>query len=425
MTLTTPPTEVAIIGGGLAGFTLALALHRLKIASTVYEARSEDYNQGGGLILSPNALRALDSIGLYERLRSKALHFNKLYFKNDKNETTDVYYFGSETLYGYQAVRIMRKELLGELLAMLRELSIPVHFNSTLATVDLGGLNDKVKFTFTNGQTASASLLIGADGIHSTVRSTFLPDVKPKYTGILGISCVVQRSKLRIPDDYGLPAIAIGKPGGFLIVPQKPDGSEVYVGAQRSFAELDDAGWNALRQDKQKLYDMIHEDQIDWPDVVQSALEAMSVDRMGFWAFYGLPPLSSWLSESKRVILVGDAAHAIPPTVGQGANQAIEDVYALASLLSKLSPEVPLDKATTLWQSYRQERVQKILDLTQQMNAKRLPESEKSKLPPGAIWTDSSLTRGEGGELQWLYNPDLSEEAERWVQELKLEAAAR
>ncbi|KAF2015077.1 FAD/NAD(P)-binding domain-containing protein [Aaosphaeria arxii CBS 175.79] len=371
-------------------------------------------------MLSPNALRALDSLGAYERLRGKALQFDKLYFKDDKDKTTDIYYFGSKVIYGYQAMRIMRKELLDELLVMLRERSIPVHFDSALATVDYDGPdpNSKVGFTFTNGQKDSASLLIGADGIHSMVRSTFLPEVKPKYAGILGISCVVQRSQLRIPDEYGLPAIAVGKPGGFLLVPQKPDGSELYVGAQRRFPETDD--WNCLRKDQQKLYDMIHENQTDWPDIVQSALEAMSLDRMGCWAFYSLPPLSSWLSESKRIILVGDAAHAIPPTVGQGANQAIEDVCALASLLSKLSPQVSLDKAAALWQSYRQKRVQKILDLTQQMNAKRLPEAEKAKLPPNAIWTDTSLTRGEGGELRWLYDPDMFDEAEKWAQGLKL-----
>ncbi|KAI0428165.1 hypothetical protein F5Y09DRAFT_7542 [Xylaria sp. FL1042] len=59
------------------------------------------------------------------------------------------------------------------------------------------------------------------------------------------------------------------------------------------------------------------------------------------------------------------------------------------------------------------------------MNAKRLPESEKSKLPPGAIWTNSSLTRGEGGELSWLYDPDLSDEAEKWVREIERLADAR
>jgi 2-polyprenyl-6-methoxyphenol hydroxylase-like FAD-dependent oxidoreductase len=390
----------------------------LKIPSTIYESRPEDFDQGGGIMLSPNALRVLDSVGVYERIRAKALQFDVLTFKDGSNETTDVYYFGSEELYGYHAIRIMRKELLDEMKAMLREKSIPIHYDSRLTAITANG-PDTVEFTLSNGQTVSTELLIGADGIHSTVRSTFQPQVKPIYAGFMGISGVVQRSQLRLPEGYNLPATVMAKQGAFLLVPQKVDGSELFIGSQRRFAELNAAGWDALRKDKQKLYDMLQENKDDWPDVVQSALEGMSVDRMGFWAFYGIPPLPSWLSESKRIILVGDSAHAIPPTAGQGANQAFEDVRSLATLLSKLSPDVPLDKAAAKWQTYRQERVKKVLELTQQMNAKRLPESERAKMPPGAIWNDQSLTRGDGGELRWLYDPDLAVEAEKWVEEIK------
>ncbi|KAI2629963.1 kynurenine 3-monooxygenase [Hypoxylon sp. NC1633] len=396
MALTAPPDHVAIIGGGLAGLTLALALR-------------------GGIMLSPNALRVLDSVGVYERVRDRALQFDVLTFKDGQGQTTDEYYFGSEKLYGYQAIRIMRKELLDEMKVMLRERNIPIHYNSKLVTIISDG-PDEVKFAFDNGQVASASLVIGADGIHSAVRGSFLPQVKPVFAGFIGINSVVQRSQLRIPDDYKLPATVMAKQGAFLLVPQKPDGSELFIGSQRRIAEQD---WEALRKDKQKLYNMLQENKSDWPDVVQSALEATPVDRMGFWAFHGIPPLASWLSESKRIILVGDAAHAIPPTAGQGANQAFEDVRALATLLSKLSPDAPLDKAAALWQSYRQDRVKKVLDLTQQMNVKRLPESERAKLPLGSFWSNQSLTRGEGGQLRWLYGPDLAEEAEKWVQELK------
>lgn len=369
-------------------------------------------------MLSPNALRVLESVGVYKRVRSKALELDVLTFKDGKDETTDVYYFGSEKLYGYDAIRIMRKELLDEMRAMLQERKIPIHFGSKLTAITSDG-PDKVEFSFANGQTGSAPLLVGADGIHSTVRGTFLPQVKPIYAGFMGINSVVKRSDLRIPDGYELPATVMGKHGAFLLVPQKPDGSELFIGSQRRFAELDAAEWEGLRANKQKLHDMLQENKADWPDVVQSALEATPVDRMGFWAFYGIPPLPSWLSDSKRVILVGDAAHAIPPTAGQGANQAFEDVRALATLLSKLSPSVPLDKAAAKWQAYRQDRVKKVLDLTQQMNAKRLPEAERAKLPPGAIWTDQSLTRGDGGELRWLYEPDLAQEALKWVQEVE------
>lgn len=390
----------------------------MNIASTVYEARSEDFDQGGGVMLSPNALRVLDSVGVYKRVRDISLQFDVLTFKDIHDQTTDEYYFGSEKLYGYQAIRIMRKDLLDEMKVMLRERQIPIYYDSKLLTITSDG-PDAVEFSFANGQAKSATLLIGADGIHSTVRQSFLPQVKPIYAGFMGVSGVVQRSQLRIPDGYKLPATVMGKSGAFLLVPQKPDGSELFIGSQRRFPELDSAGWDELRKDKQRLYDMIQENKSDWPDVVQSALEAAPVDRMGFWAFYGIPPLASWLSNSKRIILVGDSAHAIPPTAGQGANQAFEDVRALATLLSKLSPDVPLDKAATQWQTYRQDRIKKVLDLTQQMNVKRLPEPERAKLPPGAFWGDNSLTRGDGGELRWLYDPDLAQEAEKWVEELK------
>jgi 2-polyprenyl-6-methoxyphenol hydroxylase-like FAD-dependent oxidoreductase len=292
----------------------------LSIPATVYESRSVDHDQGGGVVLSPNALRVLDGVGVYQRIRERAFELDVLAFKDIHDHTTDEYYFGSEKLYGYSAIRIMRKELLDELLVMLREKEIPIHHNSRLVSIVDDG-PDQVKCAFENGQTAIAPLVIGADGIHSTVRQSFLPQVKPMFAGFLGINSVVERAKLRIPEGYHLPATVMGKNGAFLLVPQKPDGSELFIGSQRRFAELDPAGWAALREDKSKLYEMLQENKQDWPDVVQSALEATPVDRMGFWAFYGIPPLASWLSESKRIILVGDAAHAIPPTVAQGANK--------------------------------------------------------------------------------------------------------
>lgn len=110
---------------------------------------------------------------------------------------------------------------------------------------------------------------------------------------------------------------------------------------------------------------------------------------------------------------MGDAAHVIPPTAGQDANQVFEDVRALALLLSKLSLDVPLDRAAAKWEAYRKDRIKKVLDLTHRVNAKRLPEAATARLPPGVIWTDQSLTRGDGGDLRRFYDPGLAQEAEK------------
>jgi 2-polyprenyl-6-methoxyphenol hydroxylase-like FAD-dependent oxidoreductase len=371
-------------------------------------------------MLSPNALRVLDSVGAYERLKTRALQLDVLSFTDGKNEVTDKYYFGNEEMYGYPALRVVRKDVLDVMIGMLQEKGVPVHFEKKLIGVtDAGG--EEVELEFANGEKVSAPLVIGADGIHSTVRQSFLPDVKAVFAGFLGINCHVDRSKLRVPEGYPLPATVMGKNGAFLLVPQNADGSELFIGSQRMFPDLGTEGWAALRKDKQKLYDMLQENKSSWPDIVQSALEAAEVDRMNFWAFHGIPPLKSWLSDSKRIILVGDAAHAIPPTVAQGANQAFEDVRSLATLLARLSERVPLDRAAEKWQAYRKDRVDRVLELTKQMNAKRMPEAVRAKMPPGAVWSDQSLTRGDGGELKWLYGPDLVQEAEKWVQELESE----
>jgi 2-polyprenyl-6-methoxyphenol hydroxylase-like FAD-dependent oxidoreductase len=398
----------------IQGLSLALALSKVSIPCTVYEARSESYDIGGGITLSPNALRILDKLGVYQRVTDRGFHFDQLAFSDGDGNVNDVYYFGSKELYGYRAFRIIRRLLIQELQTMLKEQDIPIHFNKPFTRV-VSETADDVEIEFADGSTVHATILIGADGIHSSVRRYVFPDVDPVYSGFTAINCVCPRSRLRIPRGFHLPATVMAKPGAFLMVPQEVDGSQLLIGAQRRFPEKDKEGWDQLAADKQGLLDMIRENKEDWPDIVQSALEGAPVENMGIWAFYGIPPLKKWASWKDRVIIVGDAAHAIPPTAGQGVNQAFEDINMLAILLSRLSSKVTLSDALAFWQKYRQERVDKILELTKQMNAKRLPPAEQAKLPPGAIWSDESATRGDGGQLRWLYEPDLDHDVEEWL----------
>ncbi|OJD12793.1 hypothetical protein AJ78_06670 [Emergomyces pasteurianus Ep9510] len=408
------PQHVGIIGAGLSGLGLALALQKVNIPCTVYEARDESYEVGGGITLSPNALRILDKLGVYERAGVKGFHFDTLAFSDGDGVIKDVYYFGSKQLYGYRGFRIMRQVLIDEMKQMLRGYGVEIHFNKQFTRI-ISDSPDGVVVEFSDGSTASSVLLVGADGIHSAVRGHIVPDVKPVYSGMMAINSVCPRSSIRIPENFYLPATIMSKAGAFLMVPQEVDGSQLLIGAQRRFPEKDKDGWDALAADKQGLLDMLRENFSDWPDIVQSALENAPVERMGIWPFYGVPKFSKWASSTDRVIVLGDAAHAIPPTAGQGVNQAFEDVNMLALLLSNLSPKTPLAEALKFWQEYRQRRIDKVLELTQQMNAKRLPPAEQAKLPPGAIWADDSATKGEGGQLRWLYVPDLDEDVTKWL----------
>lgn len=414
MSLTSPPKHVIIVGAGLSGLSLALALQKVGVPCSIYEARSESYSIGGGITLSPNGLRILDKLGVYPRVKQRGFHFETLAFKNDAGETTDVYYFGSEKLYGYQGFRIARQLMIDEMKKMLIEQGIQVHHNMCFSQV-ISDTPEQVEIKFADGSTASASILIGSDGIYSSVRKYVVPSADPVYSGITAINGVIPRSRIRIPEGYHLPATVMAKPGAFLLVPQEPDGLELLFGAQRRFPDRDKEEWKKLRDNKQELLNMLRQSQQDWPDIVQSVLEEAPVEKMGIWPFYGIPKLERWASACDRVIIVGDAAHAIPPTAGQGVNQAFEDVDLLVILLSKLSSNITLPNALHFWQSYRQERVDKILELTKQMNAKRLPPSEQANLPPSAIWADKAATHGEGEQLMWLYKSDSGLDVAQWI----------
>ncbi|MCJ1248104.1 hypothetical protein MMC30_005319 [Trapelia coarctata] len=336
--------------------SLAIALHKVSIPCTVYESRSKPFNLGGGIMLSPNALGVLDSLGVYERIRNQGFNFDVCEFKNANGETTDTYYFGSEKLYGYQALRIYRQILMDELLLMLEERGISVKYAMKFTHV-ISESRDEVVFGFADRSTASASLLIGADGIHS----------------------------------------------------------RVLVGTQRVYKERDRAGWEEMLAGQGELLAALRKDLRAWPDVVQSALENVSIGKINIWPFYGVPKLE-WASAKSKVIILGDAAHAIPPTAGQGVNQAFEEIYMLALLLSKLSPKTSLPEALSFWQEYRPQRIDKALDLTRQMNAKRLPPAEQAKVAAGLIWKEED-TAGEGGQLRWLYEPALDRQVSSWIQE--------
>jgi 2-polyprenyl-6-methoxyphenol hydroxylase-like FAD-dependent oxidoreductase len=138
--------NVAIIGGGLAvghasgsillknfadglhGFGLALALHAQSIPCTIYELRGPPYDHRGALMLSPNALRILYNLVIYERIRGKGFSFENVIVKTATGETTDLYSMGNERLYGYKTLRIYRRILVNELQKIAIERGISIKF---------------------------------------------------------------------------------------------------------------------------------------------------------------------------------------------------------------------------------------------------------------------------------------------------------
>ena|SRR5450432_2188080 len=137
---------------------------------------------------------------------------------------------------------------------------------------------------------------------------------------------------------------------------------------------------------------------------------------MNTWPYYTMPRLDRWVSTGKKIIPVGDSAHAIPPTAIEGVNQAFEDVYTLSILLDNLSANMDMEEALDFWQGMRQERVDKLNELTPTMNNQRLPTEQLAKLKNEEVFNVKNDTKGEGREMDWLYEPDWKKEMMTWIE---------
>ncbi|KAI3321618.1 kynurenine 3-monooxygenase [Xylariaceae sp. AK1471] len=413
--------NVAIIGGGLAGMAMALALHQLSIPCTVYEARnthSASKTSSGAVMLSPNALRILDGFGVYPELQRKSFPFEYVYYKDADEQTIDRYPLGDEALFGYKALRVYRQELLDILYNACFERKIAVHFNKKFINVVLE--NDTgVLFAFADGTTATASLLIGADGIHSKIREYVAPGARKQFMGMTALTWETPTKQLRIPEgkDYKFPVSVLSSNGVFVLAPQKPDGSAMLSGTQFPIEDQTREEWDRLMADKRGLIDRIRngKNMDAWPDIVKSAMEDINADSMNMWVFYSIPRLERWTSEKRRVAILGDAAHAIPPTTGQGASQAFEDVMSLALLLSTLKENAGTkwEEALDFWQKMRQDRIDDLLVLTKQLNNKRLPLEKQKLLSKGEVWVDESAENPD--QMAWLYTPKIEDKVKAWA----------
>ncbi len=407
-----PAPTVAIIGAGLAGLALALALHQQAIPCTVYESRAAPLNIGGAVMLSPNALRVLDALGLYSGLKTKGYNFERLEFRDVDGQLGETYEFGSAEKYGYKALRIYRHELISELVAALRARGVAVRYGVKFSHVvadDEG--SGGVTFAFVDGTTAAASVLVGADGIHSTVRRHLYPDLQPRFIGMAGITAAVPTAQLELAADSPfrhLPVTITADEGAaFVMAPQRADGSEVLIGKQqRVEVEKDRAGWEAALADRDAAVRFLQEGAASFPDVVRKATARIDPATVNVWPFYVVPRLDRWASASRRVLLVGDAAHAIPPSAGQGINQAFEDVYMLGLLMGRSREMAGMDAALAFWQSYRQARVDRVLELNSQIDLRRLPADKV---------VASRVSKEQFDDLSWLYAPDIRGDVDAWV----------
>ena len=399
--MTSGKGHVIIIGGGIAGPAIALFLKKIGITSTIYEAYPHIDDIGGGMQIAPNGMNVLKEIGVADRIFKSGALASEMCFRNDRGRVLARIRNGRTEKCGQPAVAIARSILHQILVDEVVQQGIQVEYQKRLKNIS--ETNDKKAIAqFEDGTTAEGDFVIGADGLRSRTRDILLPNSpKPFYTGMLGIGGFAAQSAIPTsnPRDKTTMHMTFG-PGGFFgycnCSPSEESELLWWSNLPRA-EEMTKAQLAAIStEDMRQELLAIHR---DWHEPIAALL--MNTPTIFKGGIYDIATLPTWHSD--RIVLIGDAAHAMGPHSGQGASLALEDAMYLVKLLRQSPGQLP--QVFAQFERDRRPRVEQINAQT-----RRIGEGKRvSKSNPIASWfRDRFMSLGislfaERGQ-DWMYN---------------------
>jgi salicylate hydroxylase len=314
--------DIAIIGGGLAGLAAAQSLKAVGINAEIFEAAAALAEIGAAVNISPQAMKALQAVGLGDKVAAVGTASPGIYTRNMQTGEFLEFHNRLKTAarYGAPHYTFHRADLLEALASRLDRNAI--HLGHRLT--GLKEQDDRTLLAFENGARFEAALVIGADGVRSVVRHALYGDDTPTYTGQM-----VWRALLKgddVPEAVIEPTghIQWVGPGCHLLAYKIRQGKLVNIVTQEDTDKWVEEGWS-IRGDP-------HEMRLSFPNPEPRLAKLLSlVTECSKWGLFTRPLTENW--GRGRIQLIGDAAHAMLPNAGQGACQAFEDAYILARWL--------------------------------------------------------------------------------------------
>jgi 2-polyprenyl-6-methoxyphenol hydroxylase-like FAD-dependent oxidoreductase len=376
--------EAIIIGAGIGGLCAAIALQQKGVTVKVFERAAEIKEVGAGLSLWRNAVHALETIGLSEALH--ALSVPQI-IGGLRSASGDLISNAMGKTFGgnageAQVVVLHRAELLSALLQRAGAENI----KSGTECVGFAQEDQKVTARFQDGTTAGGDFLIGADGINSIIRAQMFGRSKPRYSGYTGWRAVTEFEHPFL----GQGAFeSWGRGARFGMIPLS--GKRVYWFATKNVPQGEK---DAPAGRKRELLEMF----ADWHEPIKAAIEKTDEQVILRNDIVDREPLKSWTQG--RVTLLGDAAHAMTPNLGQGACQVIEDAVVLARCVGETGT---VREALTRYEAQRLKRANKIISRSWRVGQVAQLENALACHLRNAIvkWTPAAL---QAKQLDWIIN---------------------
>ena len=341
--------EIGILGAGIAGLSVALALRQRGYSPRVYERRAVPSTMGAGVTLWPNASFVLEELGLLQNIGAIGGRLRSVRRQDAAGNPLGGLDIGLlDRTMGYPTYTVLRKHLQEVLLDHAARARIPVEFGRRAVAIEQD-VHGRAVAHFENGESIRPDLLIGADGrMESVARKFVAGDNTPVYQGFVNWIGVAQAPQALV-DDISIQDFW-GAGERFGCVPIRPD--LVYWAAAKARPLTEAVPAADMRKEVEDLF-------AKWPEPVSGIIRATPENAIRLIAVHDLEPLHTW--SRANVLLVGDAAHAPLPTSGQGACQALEDAWHLARCLDGAS-----DGLDDVFQAFANIRASKTARLAEQ-----------------------------------------------------------
>ena len=336
--------KVIIVGGGIGGLFTANALIAKGLPVTVYEQAPALGEIGAGVYITPNSMRHLQRVGLGELIEKWGARVGSAsrYFRYDGTPIAPVQVTDSS---GWNATFGMhRADLIDILASGLPKEVVRTGHRCTGFEQD----QNSARVSFDNGAVAEGDIVIAADGIHSALQHYVAPPAHPVFSGSSAYRGTVPHEL--VPDwPMDRWQMWLGERKHFLVFPLRAGKLINFVGFVPASKAIEES-WSAPGDPNQ-----LRAEFAGWDPQVEKLLR--QVQKTFLWALYDRDPLPCWTKG--RLTLLGDAAHAMLPHLGQGANQSIEDGITLATILSRAERDTA-PAALLAYEGLRRDRVAEV-----------------------------------------------------------------